>query len=75
MSPSLKAILALVFVVVVGAILIQPILDAADTDVVATPPSEPTEEPEEPKTWAVAGPTTSHSSASGTTRFERTKAL
>ena len=49
MSPSLKAFLALLFVVVVGAILIQPILDAADTDVVATSPSEPTEAPEDPE--------------------------
>ncbi|HJR45907.1 MAG TPA: hypothetical protein VJ927_09920 [Actinomycetota bacterium] len=42
MSPSLKAFLALVFVVVVGAILIQPILSAVDSEPVAV---EPTPEP------------------------------
>lgn len=37
MSPSLKAFLALVFVVVMGAILIRPILNAVDAPLVAEP--------------------------------------
>lgn len=42
MSPSVKAVLALVFVVVTGAVLIQPILDAAETPLVGAPEEDPT---------------------------------
>jgi hypothetical protein len=41
MSPSLKAVLALIFVAVLGAVLIRPILDAADAPLVAAPADEP----------------------------------
>ena len=68
MSPSLKAALALVFVVVVGAVLIQPILDASDADPVATAPTEPaepseqeTEEPDTPEPSPEPEPTPSPS--------------
>lgn len=43
MSPSLKAFLALVFVAVMGAVLIRPIVNAVDTPLVA--PSEDTPAP------------------------------
>lgn len=72
MSPTLKAALALVFVAVVGGILIQPILDAADTDVVAAPPaetSEPsereTEEPDTPESSPEPEPTPTSSPSGG----------
>ena len=68
MSPSLKAALALVFVVLVGAVLIQPILSASDTDPVATSPTEPaepseqeTEEPDTPEPSPEPEPTPSPS--------------
>lgn len=48
MSPSVKAILALVFVTATGAVLIQPILDAAETPLVGAPDEDPTPEPSEP---------------------------
>jgi hypothetical protein len=41
MSPSLKAVLALIFVAVLGTVLIRPILDAADAPLVAAPADEP----------------------------------